>query len=39
MRAGLEAALAEVRTLRGLLPICAWCKRIRDEAEAWQTVE
>jgi hypothetical protein len=39
LRAGLEAALAEVRTLRGLLPICAWCKRIRDEAATWQAVE
>jgi len=39
LRAQLEAALAEVRTLRGLVCICAWCKRVRDEAEAWQAVE
>lgn len=39
LRAGLEAALAEVRTLRGLLRMCAWCKRVRDEAEKWQPVE
>ena len=31
--------LAEVKTLRGLVPICAWCKRIRDEEQAWQTIE
>lgn len=39
LRASLEAAVAEVRTLRGLLCICAWCKRIRDEAQTWQSVE
>lgn len=39
LRAGLEAAAAEVRTLRGMLCICAWCKRVRDEAAAWQPVE
>jgi hypothetical protein len=39
LRVGLEAALAEVRTLRGLLCICAWCKRVRDEGQAWQPVE
>src|SRR5262245_33836253 len=27
----LEAALARVQQLQGLLPICAWCKRIRDD--------
>ena len=37
--AELEAALAEVRTLEGMLPICAWCKRIRDEHDHWQPVE
>jgi hypothetical protein len=39
LRASLEAAVAEVRTLRGLLCICAWCKRIRDKAEVWESVE
>jgi len=39
LRAKLEKAAAEIRTLRGLLCICAWCKRIRDEVEAWQPVE
>jgi hypothetical protein len=39
LRAELEAALAEVRTLQGLLHICAWCKRIRDEAHVWESVE
>ncbi|MBX7119316.1 MAG: PAS domain-containing protein [Gemmatimonadaceae bacterium] len=35
----LQEALAQVRTLSGLLPICASCKRIRDDDGAWQTVE
>lgn len=39
LRTRLEAALAEVRTLRGLVCICAWCKRIRDEARVWEPVE
>lgn len=32
-------ALEEVRTLRGLIPICAWCHKVRDEAEVWQRLE
>ncbi len=35
----LDAARTEVETLRGLLPVCLYCKRIRDEREAWQAVE
>ena len=35
----LEAQLAEIHTLRGLLPICSWCKRIRDDTGFWQSVE
>lgn len=35
----LQAALAEVRTLRGILPICSACKRVRDGSGAWQAVE
>lgn len=34
-----DAALAEVRTLRNLLPICAFCKDIQDEAGDWQQLE
>lgn len=37
--AELQAALAEVRTLRGFLPICSYCKRIRDDENYWQSVE
>lgn len=35
----LEAALAKVKLLTGLLPICANCKRIRDDEGYWQQVE
>ena len=35
----LEQALGEVKTLSGLLPICSHCKRIRDDAGYWGTVE
>jgi GAF domain-containing protein len=37
--AGLAEALEKVKTLRGLLPICAWCKRIRDDKGYWSQVE
>ncbi len=35
----LQKALGEVRTLKGLLPVCAWCKRIRTEAGDWTELE
>lgn len=35
----LRDSLREIKVLRGLLPICSYCKRIRDEAGAWQQVE
>lgn len=35
----LEAALAKVKLLSGLLPICAACKKIRDDEGYWQQVE
>lgn len=30
---------AEIRTLRGLIPICASCKKIRNDAGLWQQIE
>jgi phosphoserine phosphatase RsbU/P len=30
---------SEVRQLEGLLPICAYCKKIRDDGQNWQSVE
>lgn len=35
----LQAALEQVRTLSGLLPICSSCKKIRDDAGYWHQVE
>ncbi|HWR97035.1 MAG TPA: cache domain-containing protein [Candidatus Methanoperedens sp.] len=35
----LQQALGEVRTLSGLLPICASCKKIRDDKGYWNQIE
>lgn len=35
----LEKALAEIKTLRGILPICAHCKKIRDDKGYWNQIE
>lgn len=35
----LQSALAEIKTLRGLVPICAWCKDIRNDTGFWQKLE
>jgi len=34
-----EAALARVRQLETLLPICAWCRDIRTETDQWRSLE
>jgi PAS domain S-box-containing protein len=34
-----DRALAEVRTLRGLVCVCSACKQIRDEADRWVPIE
>jgi hypothetical protein len=31
--------MSKIKTLTGLIPICAWCKKIRDDRGYWQTVE
>lgn len=35
----LQNALAEVKTLQDLLPICSYCRRIRGDEDYWHTVE
>jgi sigma-B regulation protein RsbU (phosphoserine phosphatase) len=35
----LEQALSRVRRLQGLLPICSYCKKIRDDRNYWRQVE
>ena len=37
--AKLQSALSQVKTLRGLLPICSSCKKIRNDNGYWQQVE
>jgi Protein of unknown function (DUF3365) len=37
--AELQSALVSVKTLRGLIPICASCKRIRDDQGYWLQLE
>lgn len=35
----LQTALAEVQTLQAILPICSYCRKIRDDENYWHTVE
>jgi DNA repair exonuclease SbcCD ATPase subunit len=35
----LQEALANIKTLRGLIPICAACKKIRDDTGYWNQLE
>ncbi len=35
----LKEALAKIKTLSGMLPICAWCKKIRDDTGYWRQIE
>jgi PAS domain-containing protein len=37
--AELQAALAQVKTLSGMIPICGWCKSVRSDKGYWETVE
>lgn len=35
----LQRALDEIKTLRGILPICSFCKKIRDDKGYWEQVD
>jgi PAS domain S-box-containing protein len=35
----LQEALEKIKRLHGMLPICAWCKKIRDDQGYWKQVE
>jgi hypothetical protein len=37
--AELREALSNVKTLGGLLPVCAWCRRVRNDEGYWQQLE
>jgi len=39
LRRSLEESLAQVKTLTGLLPICARCKKVRDDNGYWNQIE
>ena len=35
----LKSSIAEVKTLRGILPICSYCKKVRDDSGYWEQVD
>ena len=35
----LKKKMKEIKTLRGLIPMCAWCRKIRDDNGYWKKVE
>ncbi|MGD2080201.1 MAG: PAS domain-containing protein [Nitrospirota bacterium] len=35
----LQDALSKIRALKGLIPICAWCKKVRDDQGYWNLLE
>ena len=35
----LEDAIAEIKQLKGILPLCSYCKRIRDDSGSWEQVD
>jgi len=39
MNEELKQALAEVKALRGLLPICSCCKKVRDDKNYWRQID
>jgi ligand-binding sensor domain-containing protein len=39
LEAGIQVALSKIRVLRGLFPICASCKKIRDDKGYWSQIE
>ncbi len=39
LQAKIDDAVSQIKTLQGLLPICAWCKRVRDDRGYWNQIE
>ena len=39
LNSDLQSALDEIKTLRGIIPICSHCKKIRDDDDSWQRIE
>ena len=39
MQQRVQEAVSELKVLSGLLPICAWCTKIRDDRGYWSKIE
>jgi hypothetical protein len=39
LHARVQEGLARIKVLSGLLPICAWCKKVRDDGGYWSQIE
>jgi len=39
LRENLDLTLKNVKELEGLLPVCAWCKKVRNDEGYWQELE
>lgn len=39
MNQQLKEAFARIKTLQGLIPICAWCKKVRDDKGYWERLD
>lgn len=39
LQSRINEALSRINTLNGLIPVCAWCKKIRDDAGYWSQLE
>jgi hypothetical protein len=39
LRRSVTEQMSQVKVLRGLLPTCAWCKKVRDDAGYWSEIE
>jgi len=35
----LQDAIASIKTLKGLIPICSWCRKLRDDQGYWKRLE
>ena len=35
----IDEAVTQIKRLQGMIPICAWCKKVRTDAGSWQQVE
>lgn len=38
-KAGLQRALDDIKVLRGIIPVCSYCKKVKNDEGAWQQME